>query len=581
MSEEPRTHSHALLTEPGRFRELVLDRDEAAPRLPWLEQAREDPAAFLARLFELCDSRGVRAAKSEPGVAIDLYHDLVLRHTDGERIALHYRERGEWKTRTFSELHGDCHELSRIWTSRGVTAGQSLALIRPAGAAGIIELLTGLRIGLVVTLIEPLGDRFIQRRLAAIEPDWIVVEEHYERLIPDMLDRVLSPTPGPEEPVERLETRVSEPDEVVLRLFSAVDGDPLNPVDLRAEDVLLHALRDGLLGLGLRPDDVLVDIELPRVKYQPTLLFAALAAGAATVLLSREEIESEPALAGAFPNTTIILDPALRDRLQRAEPPLGESWTTILRDPSDRLEWHRWKDFLDTHELNECPIANIAVDACRTGIALFSFRRAGAINSSVLPAPDLVWSVGDVPPTLFSSLSRTGVLARIRGRDVRMIGTILLAEFGAEWLYVGTAEPRRSGLTYPEREALDALEELDWLKGASVVARAGGSEADPWRFGLLLFLGAIGPDELDRLRPRLIGEVETTLRRHVGAHAFPDELIFLPLYPRRRAKGEMDHEWARREYLSGSLQRRSEHPLFGVLQHARQSVMEDPPAPSI
>jgi hypothetical protein len=120
---------------------------------------------------------------------------------------------------------------------------------------------------------------------------------------------------------------------------------------------------------------------------------------------------------------------------------------------------------------------------------------------------------------------------------------------------------------------LDAVSDLAFVKGASVVTRAGASEAAPYLYGLLIFLGYVESEEGDAAQQEQRSDIATVIVRHVGRSFLPDEIILLPLYP-RFLKDEIDHAWCSAQYLSGSLQNRSEHHLFRAINRARRSTLE-------
>jgi hypothetical protein len=571
---------HRELSDFRRFGDVVLQDKDEAPVLPWLDASFVDSQGFLQQLFEHLDASGVRAAKSEFAGTIDLYHDLVLRNTDPERIALRWFERGEWQELSYSNLHAACNTLYRQWIKRGLVPGQSLCLIRKLNRDFVVELLSAFRLGLVVSLIPPFGDQFIRRRLEALGPDFIIVEALYERLLTGFEDQILTKEEGGQHAApadddiesEPLVTHVAEPEDVVLQLFPTLQGDPVTPVAIGARDLLIYAQRDATVSLSLAANDHFVDCGLSLLKYQPTLLIAVLNAGATYVMIDREQVEQDIELLGAFERSTIILDPALRERMVQRPQALGKTWTRWLRNPADTLHWHRWQDFLEAHELKETPIGNLVYDAALGGACLFSHRRRGGVNNFVLPVPGISWQLGDVPATHFSVLGSIGIFADVGGKQASAIGAILLAEFGKEWLYLGTYEARRAGQLYPKDEVLEAISDLSFVKGATVVARAGSSEAAPYVFGLLIFLGHLEQEEAEGLEEEQRAAIETAIDRHMGKSFLPDELILLPLYP-RLVNGKMNHPWNVAQYLSGSLQHRSENKLFQIVNRARRSTV--------
>jgi len=86
---------------------------------------------------------------------------------------------------------------------------------------------------------------------------------------------------------------------------------------------------------------------------------------------------------------------------------------------------------------------------------------------------------------------------------------------------------------------------------------------------LLIFRGAkTGFDDTV-----LLSHIRSLITQEMGDEFQPDEIEVFPLYPRLLEDAEVDHQWCRSQYLTGSLFRRSRGEIFQCITRLRGCVM--------
>src|SRR5262245_37116517 len=124
----------------------------------WLAASWQQPDDFVAKLVRYSATHSHAPLKSSPEAGYDLYHDMVLRHPSSTRPALLWTD-GEpgLHALTYAELHAACSQRCAAWTAQGVKSGDALCVIASVGKELLIDVLSGLRLGMRVSLLPPRG----------------------------------------------------------------------------------------------------------------------------------------------------------------------------------------------------------------------------------------------------------------------------------------------------------------------------------------------------------------------------------------------------------------------------------------
>jgi hypothetical protein len=312
--------------------------------------------------------------------------------------------------------------------------------------------------------------------------------------------------------------------------------------------------------------------------------------GAAYTQISEADAVRDPGLLDA-PLRTLGVSPRVRDAYLQARRGHRPPWAHVVRNPEEPCDWEAWRAFLEGLDLGEVPISNLVLDAAAAGALLSSARRPGkhalAHLQSVIPAPGRPWQLLDFTRSGQPAAADAGVYARLAdGKKPKPLEPqyLVLARRGAEYLYGGTLEPRRSGRRFPVDEVLAACAHAPFLDGAAVVPVVSGGSASQARFVLV---GATGDEPratFDAALDRRCGQLRARIVAALGDDAVPDQIVLFPLYA-RRTDGAIDQAWIRAQYLGGLLFRKAQAPIFQRGVALRRSMRAaaaplPPPAPA-
>ncbi len=555
--------------------------------LRWLAQSHRDPRLFHRSLFDALAGLSNPGPKSEPGRGYDLYHDLVVRHCGAGLSALQVCEAGarhghsRWRTLSYDQLHNRCSSLASAWLELGVQPGSSVCVMLPFTEKAIVALLTGLRLGATITLLEPLGPDYLTRRLEALGPEFIVTEHFHKARLPD--PDALGVTWLCEQTAAGSGHSASHtylPEDDCARLFSPLRRAPHIPTPVSAELAYLGALRDGAVTMALRPGDRLAAPGFDTLQHQPALLFAALMVGATYVHVEFDMLLDEPSLLSQLRLRSVGISVALREALLEAELNPRPPWDHVFKNPDEPMDWEAWRDFIELLELDDTSMSNVLLEAASGGTLLSSPRRPAAQALAhlmdVSPAAGRSWSLLDFNGSGQSALGQAGIFAGHAGMDPGDPGEPVEPDYVVlghrrryEYLHGGPLEPRRSGRVYPADEVLAGLSDCPFLQATSIVALSGGGPAPSFRFVLLAFTGGEDGAQFEALAEARIDELQRILRVRLSPGHLPDHIELTRGFARLR-DGEVDHAWCRDQYLAGTLHRKHHSSVFHRLAALRE-----------
>jgi len=538
---------------------------DSPPPLDWLRESWREPDAFFRALVEQHARHASPASKSHPGEGFDFAHDLVLRHPPERTALLASAPRRGLRALSYGELEQRSRRLADDWSARGLEPGAPVCLLLPLGEELVVALIAALRLGLVITLLPPGGPRWLAPRLASTRATVVTTRDHASLVRAN--PTIFLGEPPRAKSASRRASFTYAPDAVAARLFSQHTAGH-EPLPLRARDLYLGALRDGLLALSLRPGDALAAPGTPLVSHQPALLLAALACGATYVHLELDAIAADPSLLTALPLRAIGVTAALRDLLARAgDEPLR--WAHWFRDPEERLDWPAWRRFIAARRLGDTPASNLLVDASTGGAVLWSLRRRGRVHVEVLPAAGAPWTLGaigrvDADGRGPEASGDVGLFARA-GDERRPY--LILMRSGDELVYGGTWDARVDGRVYPGAEVAAVASALPFVEGAHVVLDRAGPLGQTLRV-LVAFTGARVAGASERRA------LDAALVQALGPELLPDRVLLVPLYPRRADDGvALDEPWCERQYAAGRLHHKPRQPFYQLLTRLRASAV--------
>ncbi|OJH40302.1 AMP-binding protein [Cystobacter ferrugineus] len=536
----------------------------AEPGVPtWQQESWDRSEEFFGALVAAHVGRGA-PLKSRVGQHYDFFHDAVVRHANTDRIALRLHDRrGGWQVLGYRQLHEQAARRATEWARQGVKAGAKVCLLYPVGSELLISLAAALGLGACISLLPPQGRQFIAHRLATLEPDHIATEPHQTLLVAGFEKKVLQ-SRGQAAPA--FTSHTARPEEPVGLLFSPLVEPAGTPVVLTAEDAWRGALVDGLLTFGLGPGEHLCAPGYHFLQHLPAFLLTTLLRGATYLHLELADLETNPALLTEHPVRALGVTPALRDLLLRARTPL-KNVAHWFRNPEDPIDWLAWRAWVKQCGMAAVPSANVLVDPSAGGAVLASPRQVRDLHTEAPPAAGRSWALRDVNMSGQHAPGDLGVFTLLPDKE-RPPGYVVLTRAYGVYHYGGPRTARRDGRVYPGAEVSRAVEQLPFVRAATVVQAPTGGVAGHYRQVLLVFTGAQKPNEGAWMQ-----DIRRYLELQMGGEHLPDRTEFIPLYA-RRVKGRVDEEWCRSQYLTGALHRKSSDPLFRSLTELRGHLLE-------
>ena len=561
------------LTTPAVHGEMMLE---------WVAETQRSPSRFLAALERRARELGVGHTKTAPEAGTDLYHDLVARHLGAGRRALRCYVRsalsgaGHWDELTFDQIHARCTYRSSWWATQGIGPGSRVCVVLPFGVEFAVALLAGLRLGAVVSWLEPEGPELVTARLARLAPRHIATESFVARQLGRFAELALSPDALA--PMPETYSHTYGPGEPCLQLYSPLRAPGDDAVAVTADAVYFGALRDGLACFALRPADLLAAPGFHGLQHQPAMMFAAWIIGASFTHVREADAIRDPALLDICPLRTIGLTPGVRDAYLQAGRGHKPPWDHVVRNPEAPCDWEAWRAFIEGLDLDGVVMSNLVLEAAASGALLCSARwpreRYLAHLQDVIPAPGRPWQLLDFTASGQPSPADAGVYARTSGDPKPKLlepRYIVLARRGTAYLYGGTLEPRRCGRRFLTDEVLAVAARAEFLDGAAVVPVVSGGTVSEARFVLIGFTGDEPIAEFDAAWLPRCADLRRRLTAALGRDAVPDRIELFPLYARRTA-GAVDPSWSQAQYLGGTLFRKTQTPTFRRLSALRRSM---------
>ncbi len=555
--------------------EMRLGGQQQCGRLEWLENSYRDPASFWRALKGAFDSRFAIHGVSTLFKRYNFYHDIIIRNRNNPASALCWNEPiSGIKSISYGELGKLAVAKADSWSRRGVEPGQTVCIIRTMGLPMMVELLAALKTGCRICCLYPQGRGYLQRRLEALKPDHIVIDERHAPLLADWGKLVVVESDTGRNILNEREQSFTYPSgQVVFACFDPCGPEPNVPVDITSDIAYLCALRDGVIALGLGPGQVYAAPGFHFLEVYPALLLAGLLNGATYLHLIPKDISANPELVVQRSVKAFGVSRKVRDILMDKPIEAGKSWECWFRNPAETQDMEQWHHFIKHLKLDDAFAFNLRWDAALGGCSLFSIRRKGTAHLNVLPVPGSAWSLGELfggEGTSFSDIGTYVLAASGSPEEEPRMTADIVARNRNEWFFAGMNTVHREGRVFPVDEILLSLRDME-KRFKCFFSLADVPLIDPGsghRMVLLVFRGT----DADFDEARLISEIRAAITREMGDEFQPDKIEFFPMYPRFLSDTEVDHPWCRTQYLTGTLYRRSKGEIFRCVTRLRECV---------
>ena len=541
---------------------LWIEDQSAKLNLAWLESSWQQARLFLKALHAYWELRQVTQSKSVPGLRYDFFHDLIVRHNDQTIPAYLWFDQDSWRSWTYAELAKVVNGLAASWESMGVQPGDKLTILHQEGPFLLTAFLAGLRLGLVVSLLPPQGNAFVQRRLKNLEPKWLAIDHLYRHQLGLAWQSKVLPNNISSLPPERPSHDYLATD-VVVQCIDPISPFPELIYSVNADTLYLGAIRDSVLALGIKPGQKCAAPGWYSLESQPSMLMAVLMSGATWVHIDLADIENDSARLLEQSIDILGISRSLRDVLRR-HPPVGEkNWLYWFRHPAESADFVIWQDFVQLLQLENCYSGNLLFNTARGGALLFSVRCRGRTHNIVLPAAGISWQLSVINSSDIPCLGGFGqfALGKVKEDAVVWTGTpYILIPYQNVWHYLGHYPRFRSGRTYPRLEVLDLLK-------------------NKVRY-MAMVNAFLGTGELDQIEVLLVFSKDadaSALHQYIadelGDEFLPDRIECLQLMPKLNEGGGVDQKWCQSHYLTGELYRRQRCEIHRRFSELKQRIL--------
>lgn len=572
------------------WRADLVKRDAPPPRPAWLAEAYEKPAEFWEKIAVMLMDAPPGGARSAVFEWYDLFYELGQRHAVGQRVAhLDYAPGTGFHEESYAALTRRARALVSSWRRRGVVPGASVCIVLSSSATCITCLLAAFYCGATVTLLPPEGPAFVRRALKALvdligkAPKPPAAGEAPKRVFvvaggkakpwvanDDALCLLEWEPHAASESTPAFESHRYGANASAMCLFSPLAADWDAPVQLRADQLYLSALRDGVLLLGLEPGQRVSAPGFCEVQYKPGLLLATLAAGASWLELGVEDWEPGSLFfAGKIDVLGVSSD--VRARIMSTPHlPKGSSsrWFRNLTEEDNCVK--AWAEFeakmAATGALGSRWFGNSAAG----GSILFSAWTAEPSRGGVWRAPGLAYELKEPNGTGMEPLADVVLLTptkqplQLRRAQHELsaaaLGRPVIAVTEGTDIWVINLGSHRRGAVLPEQQMEELLqaELAPDVRAAVLVVLPRHGEGKGQEVALLVY---VRPDSK-------VGaaDIEKLLETQLGKERVPDRIDVYPLNPKLDLREpEVDRAACAAQYLSGTLWGKRRCPVFPQL----------------
>ncbi len=543
--------------------QLWRDNEQVAADLSWLTLTWKEPAAFWRGLHAHWKRLQVVQTRSTTLLCYDFYHDLIGRQKHQPVTAYGWFDGKMWQTRTYAEVEQGVNGLAATWETLGVQAGETLAILHPPGWLWLLSLLAGLRLGLVISLIPPQGDAFVQRRLENLSPQWLAMDSLYRHRLAAVWQKTTLPNTLSTSPPQR-QPHLYPGNAIVVYSFDPTSATPDLPCAVDANCLYLSALRDGVLSLGIKRGQRCAAPDWHRMESQPALVLAVLLSGGTWLDIEWAAIEKDPECLSLQVIDIIGITRRVRDVLRRQPLRTEQRWRYWFRHPAEATDLTLWQDFIQKMQLQDSYVGNLLWNATLGGAILFSTKCRGQAHQQATPAAGMIWQLGQIVSPDLPCLDGSGRMAvgKLQEEEIMWTATPHIIAFYLEtWHYLGNYPRGRAGRTYPREEILAVLSGCESYL-ALIEAPLVGGNADSRQVLLVFAKKTVDKNALQQC-------IETQL----GSEFLPDRIEALPLLPKRNDEGAVDQAWCQFHYVSGELYRRQHSPLYRCLSEFKKMLL--------
>ncbi|MCP4582188.1 MAG: AMP-binding protein [candidate division Zixibacteria bacterium] len=544
-----------------QIRKYTRDSEEN-PRI--MEESYTSPILFWNDLYNALNSSACYNLNSIPFQSYSFYEDIIIRNKNNKMSAFcWYDSNGQNDNMSYRALGERVSEKAAGWNRAGVEPGLKICVISPFGPEYIIAMLTALKTGAIITVLEPMSPIVIERQLDELAPDFIdcgnytgILPKRFQAKIITMDETVVIEESG-EDYSHNYQTG-----DTAFIAFDYASSTPFVPIEISADTAFLAPLRDGAITLQIsRGDNLIVSDDFIKPMY-PGLVLASLLNGATCTFLPKNVIREKVDILTKAKNATVIVSEEVRDILLNSPSKVKwKSWfITLGADPL--LE--QWQNLYNELKLKNVPGGALRFSSASLGCSFYApLRKSDVLTSEVFPSAGVPWFLADIldkktPSKLDIGLFAFSDISEADGEPY--ITENLLRSEQRGCLYNGVNVVGKMGVRMLGEEVCSLIEQFEFCRTCVLLETMLSTGSNAYEFSLLVFHLQNNGLDRDRIRQSIRYLIETT----IGKPYVPDKIKFFRYLP-RLSRGDVDRQWVYSQYYSGGLDyksRDSVHYLF-------------------
>jgi hypothetical protein len=540
----------------------------------WMEETFTAPDSFWNALITLQNTVSPKPPKSVVGHHYDFYYDCVTRHMESGHALIFVEESGFVQTWTYKKLHRLINFQVKTWLKSGIKPGQLAALVMPVGISYFIALLTALRMGLKICFLplhsRILGASHLQSLLNQVDPDFLVTvpdapSSSYPTLIIDTLG---------EDDITHEPASFAYPASETLQLTLALyRKEPFVMVPLDAHTTYLHALRDGLLTLNLRPGVTHGTLHSCPIRSEPCSTLMTLLSGATLVHVAETELAKDPEIIKNEKFHLLEIAPA-HQKLWAKTPGAPKQLKAFYKTPLHH-HLHAWRFFIQANKLEAAAAFHLLLDNSLGGIVFFSKPTTKELDFYLKPSLGTPWTFKDLM-TGDDSIKGFGLfsLKTTSQENNSVMSNLLVSQMDKNCLISSALLPSREGVTIPIELIEEATGELPFVESSVLYTFPKMGETAYHQCILLVFVNPLKKAIPDELKQQWSQQISDQISLEVGAAFVPDYLEYYPLMPKMNA-GAIDRNWCIEQYNRGFLSKKTKLPIYQMLNMLKKELYAD------
>ncbi len=540
----------------------------------WVEISRKTPSPFWKSLLSFQKELSPLPPQSELGKKYDFYSDLVLRHSESNLAITYIDENGFVENWTYKKLHRTVNFVIKQWAQYELKPGQIVALILPVGIDFFVALLAALRLGLTISYLASdspyLSSPFLSSLVDQLEPTWVITGEKEG---PPPLDKYRKlPLKNLEEceQVNGPSSYAYDPMHFMQHSLSLHSSPPFSIVSLDAQTTYLHALREGLITLGLQPGVTWTSPLTCPLRTQPCSTLMTFLSGATLLHIEEKAIENDPSILKNEKIHLLGISPRLQKLGGKKPLSIGKHLKGYYKPP---LSHHpsSWKTFVQMNKLEKIPSFKLLIDNVSGGALFFSKPSLEEMNPFFKPTPPLSWSLADLTGNQGAPLNGMGIFSY---GDQPIETHFIVAQIENNLLLSGTVKPSIEGIAIPIEKIESTVSQLPFVEHCLLHCALKMGETTTYRTSLLLFIHPLKNHIGEKTKSEWVESIKTQISKEIGTAFLPDQIEFYPLIPPLK-EGRIDRARCAEQFKQGHLHRKRASQVYQLINILKKMAQEN------